>query len=379
VRVANIIEEGKLGGPQIRIANVAEALSGHVDTTVIMPKENSASFRRRCEVLGVDYKAIHLNRITKEWKVALRYVLFFPFEILYLVRVFRRGNFDLVHVSGGSWQYKGVIAGRLAGCKVVWHLNDTYLPKLLQIVFKIVSPLADGFIFASERTKVYYSEIISKESREFVIPAPVDTSKFSAGIEPSIQECDFKRWEGKIVVGTIANVNPIKGLDVLIEVAAHLSQKCGDEIVFVVVGQIYKNQQKLYEQLKEMCVKMGVSTVEFYGGVEDPRALIDRFDIYLCTSIAESSPIAVWEAMSMGKPIVSTDVGDVSLYCQDNVCGDIVAVGDSVTLATKIEKLYKSPKLRANRGEIAREVAIEKLELKICAQNHIDSYAALIG
>ena len=126
--VANIIEEGKIGGPQIRIIQVAKFIEKYVKTVVIMPQENSNEFQLRCQSLEVPFRAIPLSRITKELKPALRYLFFTLGEIFQLIRFFRQEKFDIIHVSGGIWQFKGAIAGKLAGRKVVWHLNDTYMP-----------------------------------------------------------------------------------------------------------------------------------------------------------------------------------------------------------------------------------------------------------
>ena len=45
MKIANIIEEGKVGGPQVRMVRVAAALSGQADTTIIMPHYPS-SYRK---------------------------------------------------------------------------------------------------------------------------------------------------------------------------------------------------------------------------------------------------------------------------------------------------------------------------------------------
>jgi len=50
VKVANIIEEGRLGGPQIRIAEVARCLKEQgIETTVIYPKYQSDLFKQKPE------------------------------------------------------------------------------------------------------------------------------------------------------------------------------------------------------------------------------------------------------------------------------------------------------------------------------------------
>ena len=44
MRVANILEEGKMGGPQVRILQVAVYLEKHVDTVVVMPQHPKKCF-----------------------------------------------------------------------------------------------------------------------------------------------------------------------------------------------------------------------------------------------------------------------------------------------------------------------------------------------
>ena len=376
-KIVNIIEEGKLGGPQIYIMRVAGGLQGHVETLIIMPKENSEAFRELCDTLGVSYKTFWISRITKEWKVALRYLLFFPFEIAGLARFFWKNKYDLVYACGGSWQYKGVIAGKLAGRKVLWHLNDTSMPWVFLQLFHALSRYADGYIFASERSKEYYGSLVKKDKPQFVIPAPVDTQKFDPARSYCGDEALIKQWQGKIVIGTIANVNPIKGLDVFIRAAAALNKQF-DDLFFIVVGQTYANQQRYFNRLKQLCDCLLVGNVEFVGGRRDVRPLLQRFDIYVCSSQAESSPMAVWEAMGMEKPVVSTDVGDVSIYVRNGHCGFIVDVGDWEVLSEKLASLVVDEDLRRMFGYRGREIAIKKLDVDLCVQRHLNAYKQML-
>lgn len=378
MRVANIIEEGKLGGPQIRLMRVAHALKDRVRTIVIMPEENSEPFRKQCDALGVPYKIISMSRITKEWYVALCYVLFSGLEIARLVAFLRKNCFDLVHVSGGSWQYKGVIAGKLAGKKVLWHLNDTSMPWLLRRLFAVFSRYADGYIFASDRSREYYDSLVKKGKPEFVIPAPVDTVRFDPAHTYYDDECIIKQWSGKIVIGTMANISPVKGLDVFIRAAGALNEHF-DNLVFVVVGASYRSQQHYFEKLRRLCDELSVSNVEFVGYRTDVRSLLKRFDIYVCSSLAESSPISVWEAMSMAKPVVSTDVGDVPRYLQDFVSGFIVDVGNAAGLQDRLAILIRDADMRQEFGLKARETAVRELNIEKCAHRHVDAYTYIVA
>src|SRR6056297_3436067 len=183
MRIANVIEEGKLGGPQVRMVRVAAALGDRAETLIVMPRANSVPFREMCEAHGVPYRVLPLTRITKEWRAALAYLLFSPIEVLRLARLFRRERIDLVHASGGSWQYKAVIAARLAGIPSVWHLNDTFAPGWVRRLFRLVAPLASGFVFASHRSQAYYGGLIREGRPQAVVPATVDTATFDPSLE----------------------------------------------------------------------------------------------------------------------------------------------------------------------------------------------------
>ena len=104
------------------------------------------------------------------------------------------------------------------------------------------------------------------------------------------------------------------------------------------------------------------------------RPLLKRFDVYVCSSKAESSPISVWEAMSMARPIVSTHVGDVPLYVQNDYNGYIVAIEDTNQMADCVLKLLQDETLRKSFGSRSREIARESLDIALCAKKHLYAY-----
>ena len=212
----------------------------------------------------------------------------------------------------------------------------------------------------------------------FVIPAPVDTEYYLPGLRDEIEIAEHDRWEGKIVVGTVANVNPIKGIDILIRVASKINS-ITKNVVFVVAGEIYQRQQNYYEKLENLCDELGVTNVEFIGARNDIRSLLDHFDIYLCTSYAESSPISVWEAMSMGKAIVSSNVGDVPVYVRNGESGKIAEVGNVDALADQVMAFIQDESRRIRYGVKAREIAVNNLHISICAEKHAKAYHSICG
>jgi len=379
INVANIIEEGKLGGPQIRITNVANSLSNKINTTVILPIENADDFVNRLEDLDVNYKQLHLTKITKELNPAIRYIVFSFFEIIQLKNYFKRKNFDIIHVSGGSWQYKGVIAGYLAGVKVLWHLNDTSMPYIFRKLFIFFSRFVDGYIYASRRSELYYGKLLKQKNKKpsFVIQAPVNTIKFDPKLRFAGDGELIQKWGKKMVIGTIANINRVKGLDNFIDSIIILN-KTYEDLIFIVIGQLYNSQKHYFNYLKKVIKNNQINNLFFVGQRLDIKPLLNRIDIYVCSSKFESSPISIWEAMSMEKPIVSTDVGDVKYFVRTGHSGFIAETNNPDNLAMNISKLITNKKLRIQFGKRNRSITVKKLDIRYCAMKHLMAYEKII-
>jgi glycosyltransferase involved in cell wall biosynthesis len=377
MNVAMILEEGRLGGPQIYATLVAYALKKQIKTTLILPSDISNSFKQRLQdSSGVAYQTFKITRITNNLFSIIQYVLLFLIETYRIYGYFKRERFDIVYSAGGSWQYKGLIAGKLAKTKVVWHLNDTYMPFVIRGVFSILSGFADAYIFASERTKKYYLPLIQKERVSFIIPQPVDTSYFSTDIIPNRND-DTLLYRNKIVIGTVASINPIKGLDVLVKAIPRLNN-IFNNLLFVVVGPVYKSQTKYFKSLKTKILELGIDNIQFAGAQYDIRLYLENFDIFVCTSFFESGPMTLWEAMSMEKAVVTTDVGDVSKYVLSGYSGEVVEVGDVDGLVEKIREFIVDEKKRSSFGSRAREIVNQNLDVSICAKKHLQAFQRVI-
>lgn len=376
--VANLVEEGKLGGPQVRMVRVAAALSDNFKTVILMPEKNSSLFRGMCEGSGVEYVLLPINTLRKDALSLLVYCFFWFYEIAKIKRVLVERGFDVLHVSGGSWQVKGVVAAKLAGVPVVWHLNDTSMPRIIRLMFRLFSRMANGFIFASYRSKEYYQDV-SGDRPFSVISSLVDSQRFNPDIEQETDASVFSKIEGRTVIGTVANINPVKGFEMLIDAFSLLCES-RDDVVLLVVGPIHGNQQSYYERLQELAKKKKVSEkIIWAGGRSDVRPLLSVMDIYACSSLAESSPVSVWEAMAMRKAIVSTDVGDVPRHIRDGVNGFVVPVGDASAMAKRFSQLLSDEDLRDEFGIKARIEAIDCFSPKNVADKTQDIYQRVIS
>lgn len=373
LRVANIIEEGRWGGPQKRISLIAHALRSHdVETTVLLPNRDSGYFRECLQSMDIPHLSLPIQRLGKNPFTFLLYLVTFPFDILVLYRTLMKGKFALAHVSGGAWQIKGVLASRMAGIPVVWHLNDTSMPGMLVAIFRKLGRLSNAFFTASRRTRDYYLKFPEfVDHPAFLVPAPVDTQENNpdrAGRDESLDVYAQPR------IVTLCNINPVKGLETLIR-AASLLKKDMESLTILVVGKVPDSQKQYFQSLRELVQTLQVEdVVHFTGSREDIPAVLNTVELYVCSSVAESSPLAVWEAMAMKLPVVSTDVGDVPHYLHQDESGIIVPVGDHAKMAAAIKKVLGDKQFANKLGASAREVTVKELDTSVIASLTAQGY-----
>ena len=378
IRVANVVEEGRFGGPHGRIAAVAERLKARgIETTVLCPVEDSETFRQVLDGHGVATILLRMHRLTRHLPHLARYLACLPFEIAALAAVIRRHRFDIVHCNG-SWQWKGVVAAKLVGAPVVWHQNDTHMPGYVRLVFRLLARfLADGFIVAGEAVRrVYLASPALAAKPCFEIQAPVDCARFDpdrVAPEPKIAGLDGLKL---VAVG---NVNPAKGFDTLIEAAGLLRRRTERRVTVVIVGGQFASQARYRARLENRIQDLGLSDVIFHGPSDDVPACLKAADVYVCSSRHEASPMSVWEALAMGLPVVATDVGDVARFNATARFGLISPPGDAEALAANLARMVEDAALRADLAGRARGFAEATFELAVCAERHARAYRALLG
>ncbi len=371
------MEEGRFSGQHKRILAVAQRLRQEgIETLVYFPQMDSEYFEARLREAGVEYRRMNINRPTKDPRLFARYLVSFLPEIVACFRQLRRDRVTLVHCNG-SWQVKGALAAKLAGKKVVWHLNDTKRPFVIKLIFSLMAALlADTLIVAGNRVKSYYLEngILRRRMCE-VIQAPVDTKMY----DPAVVTSDgvLAPYKGINIV-TISNVNPVKGLEHFIDMARILSERY-ESLDFHIVGSIYERQRNYYRNLQNRIREYGLGNVWFHGFAANIENYLKEADIFVCSSLYEASPTSVWEAMSMGKAIVSTDVGDVAAMIQDGLSGFVVQPGSGKALGEKVRLLIEDPWLRSQFGIRAREEALKKLDVDACVISHSRVYRMTAG
>ena len=107
--------------------------------------------------------------------------------------------------------------------------------------------------------------------------------------------------------------------------------------------------------------------------------LYKKTDVFLLTSIEESSPISLVEAMAAGKPIVSTNVGGISEMVKNNRNAFLLNIKDDNNIAKSIQRIVGDRKLRKKLGTESNKIAINSWSAKAVALDTYKMYTEIVN
>ena len=100
-------------------------------------------------------------------------------------------------------------------------------------------------------------------------------------------------------------------------------------------------------------------TVTFTGRLDKPDwiGLSEGYDIFINTTHFDNTPVSVMEAMALGLPVVSTNVGGIPYLLNDGTDGLLAADGEVSEMVAAIEKLIDDSQFSKSLSETARSKA----------------------
>jgi glycosyltransferase involved in cell wall biosynthesis len=173
-----------------------------------------------------------------------------------------------------------------------------------------------------------------------------------------------------VMVGTVARLDPVKRLDVLLGALHRL------EGVFAFVVGYGPEEQRL----KEMAEKLGLGErVRFAGYQQDVWAWLAACDVFALSSDWEGMPNAVLEAMAAGLPVVATAVGGTPDVVVQGATGLLVPPDDAKALAAALDRLIHDPGLRRTMGAAGRQRVRARFSLQQMVERTQALYRELLG
>lgn len=154
------------------------------------------------------------------------------------------------------------------------------------------------------------------------------------------------------ILGSIGSFEPRKGHPVLFEALEELVKNSLPDAHLMMVGD-GPDEPMLKEKMKTLGLERNVS---FFPFTDEPNYVFERLDMTVLPSLyKEGLPNVLLESMSMGVPVVSTNIGGVAEIVFDGETGYLIEPGNKSALADAIDKLwanqhnYQQMKLKTRR------------------------------
>jgi glycosyltransferase involved in cell wall biosynthesis len=287
-------------------------------------------------------------------------------SLLFIVNTLHDEQPDIFHTNSSKMGGLGNVAARLNGVKRIiftghgWAWNESWRPYWQKALIKFFTWLT---ILSAHRTIC-----VSHKNKQDVEGWPLVGKKISViwnGLAPFELE---PRKMGGFVVGTIAELHKVKGLDVLLRAWQRFHSK--REAKLVIYGEGEERQS-----LERLAGELGIaSSVEFKGYAAEARTLLKNFDIFALPSRSENLPYALLEAGFAGLPVVATSVGGVPEVIEPGVSGALVEPGDPEALFSSLLLLADDAMLRARLGETLRKKVLAEFSLEQMAESTLSLY-----
>lgn len=332
-------DSAELGGAEMAIGNLLERLRADISVTVLGPDEEVVRWiaaRRPGSRHSVLPRLERRTQVADMWRTR---------------RALRALGADVLHFNlstMSSCQWAIVAAMTLPGQRIVVmeHSPVGTWSSMSNRLKRFTSRRADAHVTVGRGA----AAIIERLGE---LP-PGSLEVVYSGV-PLRELHPPQRTTSELTIGMLSRHDPVKGIDLAIQVLAEL----GEGYRLVVVGD---GPQR--PDLEALVERLGLSDrVELQGFRPDARDLLPTFDVYLLPSRLEAFPVTVQEAMQAGVPVVAAEVGSIREAVDDGETGFVVPVEDVGAMAAAIRRLASDDDLRARMGRRAAAVGRERFDV----------------
>ena len=279
---------------------------------------------------------------------------------------------DILHLHSPKASGLGALAGRLLRVKKIvttvhgWTFNESRpIYERLSIIFFswITMMLSHTTILLSEMEysqALYFPWVKNKIT---LIPLGIKAPTFMSvdGAKQVLSKAigmDLTTFNKKIVIGTIAELHPNKGLQYLIKAMTSVVEQQPNAIS-VIVGDGQENT-KLLAQIKESNLDQNIFLA---GYIDNASDYLKAFNVFALPSVKEGLPYVILEAGCASLPVVATTVGGIPEIVEDMKSGILIQSRNFRELSHALSFMIEHPEERKKYGAALKERVTTKFSM----------------
>ena len=361
-KILMISSSAKLGGGPLHMFRLSELISSKFNIVYAIPKSNDYS-----KYLS---KENHIN--ISERKLNVR-------DLIKIYRFSKDNNIDIIHAHGKGAAVIARIIKIFNNKPLIFTFHGIHLKchsklvKFFYILYENIFGLIDTFkVFVSKSEKLYAERSNLFIGRNFAIINNGVKNKQLKEDKRSYEEIYYEKY--KIIkrdlnIISICRFVPQKNIDEIFSIASKLSN-----YNFIILGDgelFYK-----FQLLKE---RLNIRNIYLIGKVHNIYEHLYSSDLFLSTSLYEGLPLSLIEAMSIGLPIIATNVvGNIDAI-EHGKSGYLYDLGDLNKAIDHINDLAVSKSLRKNIGINSYTRQRSKFSEEFMAKNYINLFTKIVN
>ena len=330
------------GGRELNTIRLIPYLLNRGLTVTVVVLDSGGYVTNRCHCIGVDCYSLGL------WPGKLNFLT----VCLRFFFILRKTRPDLVQVYGFLASIISRFTARPLGIKVVVGIVGAgHFIGIRPLIERITKQLVNCYVVNSLAGKTRMLEIQKNRSPRIDVI-------YNGVPQYSVPAAKLKE---NFIVGTVANLRPEKGYDVMLEALVQVKTELRDRVA---LKYLIAGEGKLREELTEKINSLGLNEqVELLGMVNNVVKVLYELDLFVLPSYTEGMPNALLEAMSAGRCVVASRVGGIPEIIEDGYSGLLVEPGDPEKLCRALIIAILDPRWRESMAVQGQEVIHEKFSL----------------
>lgn len=357
---------GEYAGIQKFVLNLTNFLTSKRHKVILISNKDSVSsvsvlVLESSKQLSSREFANHKLKKTNSFTNPIKTLLLSAFTTLALISTCKRHRTSVIHSQDIFFSgFAGVIIHKMFKIPLIVHAHgpSPYFAEstseatkihriLMRAMAKIVMHNSTLIIVTDNHTKQLLSPYSGKTLCKR-IPTPINLTSLKKQTKST---ATIKTSNEDLTLGFVGRLSPQKNLKTLLTAFALIPKSMKERLKLMIVGD-GPERTSLMDESKRLGIH---NQTTFAGAVSEERKneLFTRFDIFVLPSLYEGCPIALLEAMTYGKAIITSDIPSIGEIVKRNEEAFLINPHDVEKLKQAIIFLSKDPKLRSMLGDKA--------------------------